>query len=45
MNDVVDITLDTIIAKLREIAPAIRALGRDQARRFRIAARAELQAR
>ena len=27
MNNVVDIELDTIIAKLREIAPAIRALG------------------
>ncbi len=27
MNNVVDIKLDTIIAKLREIAPAIKALG------------------
>jgi uncharacterized protein len=27
MSNVVDIELDTIIAKLREIAPAIRALG------------------
>jgi hypothetical protein len=27
MNNVVDIELDTIIAKLREIAPAIKALG------------------
>jgi|ERR1700732_1133922 uncharacterized protein len=27
MNDVADITLDAIIAKLREIAPAIRAEG------------------